>query len=1185
MIYLDLIFNLSLLIALSIISGFIEKRWTRDTSLGVLLQGVLFGGAAILGMLHPLNLGPGLIFDGRSIMVSLCALFFGPWAVAVAGTLTIGLRLFLGGTGMITGSLVILSSAGIGLLTYYRFKPEIKPPSVENLFLFGIAVHIAMLAMMFTLPGGAGLDVVKRIGLPVILLYPLATILAGKILSDQIKSEQIVAVLQRKNREIHAIGNCNRILLRANDEQGLLDDICRIICDEAGYCMAWVGYAENNAAKTVCPVAWAGFDNNYLSNANITWADTERGQGPTGTAIRTGKSTYIQDFVTDPKALPWREEALKRGYRSSIALPLKDETSKTLGVLNIYSTIPNAFIPSEIRLLEELAENLAFGITTLRTRTGRNCAEEALHQSEEKYRNFFMISRDCVFIASPDGKWIDFNDAAIEMFGYKNREELIRVPIRELYNNPNELAGFLKEIVEKGYVEERPFIMRRGNGTVFNVHITATVIKKEDGLAAMFVGTIKDVTKRKQEEEARRLSELNLRTFLNTTSDMAFLKDEYYRHIFANLALQDFFKKELPEIIGKTDFDLMPAEAAEKCRESDERALVENKAVTTEEIIGERYFETVKFPMTLGEGQVGIGGFIREITGRKQSEKKILQSEQRKTIINNIAGIFLTRPDEDMYGEILTIVLDSMKSEFGVFGYIEENGDLVMPSLTKGVWDECMVTGKSIVFPSETWGGSLWGKAIREKKSLCSNGPFHTPDGHIKINNFLTVPIIFGNNVIGLISVANNENGYTYVDQGLLEEIAGFISPILDARLQRDRQEQVRKKAETERENFHSQLLQAQKMESVGRLAGGVAHDFNNMLGVIIGHTEILLEKVDQGQPIFANLQEIRKAAGRSVDLTRQLLAFARKQSVAPRSLDLNTTVEGMLKMLRRLIGEDINLAWLPGKEVWPVKVDPSQIDQILANLCVNARDAITGVGKVTIETQSVTFDESYCTNNPEFTPGEYMMLAVNDDGCGMGKETLDKLFEPYFTTKELGKGTGLGLATVYGIVKQNEGFINVYSILGQGTSFRIYLPRHTPSTEQMVKENPAAQNMHGHETLLIVEDEPSILDMVKMILEGLGYQVLTASSPGDAIRIAKDHFGEIHLLITDVVMPEMNGRDLAKELVSHYPQIKLLFMSGYTGDVISLHGVLVERVNFIQKPFSRQTLAAKVRDALDNKE
>ena len=299
--------------------------------------------------------------------------------------------------------------------------------------------------------------------------------------------------------------------------------------------------------------------------------------------------------------------------------------------------------------------------------------------------------------------------------------------------------------------------------------------------------------------------------------------------------------------------------------------------------------------------------------------------------------------------------------------------------------------------------------------------------------------------------------------------------------------------------------------------------------------------------------------------------------------LDLNETVEGMLKMLRRLIGEDIDLSWLPGKDLWPVKMDPSQIDQILANLCVNARDAISGVGKMTIETGNRIFDEDYCAAHPGFVPGEYVMLAVSDNGCGMDKETQLHIFEPFFTTKEMGKGTGLGLATVYGIVKQNNGFINVYSEPGQGTTFSIYLPRHIGKAEQTQKEDPSEPAAHGSETILLVEDEPTVLEMTRMMLEKLGYTVLAAATPGEAIRLAEAHTGEIHLLMTDVVMPEMNGRDLVRNLLTRYPNLKSLFMSGYTADVIAHHGVLDPGVNFIQKPFSIKNLAAKVREVLDN--
>jgi len=392
-----------------------------------------------------------------------------------------------------------------------------------------------------------------------------------------------------------------------------------------------------------------------------------------------------------------------------------------------------------------------------------------------------------------------------------------------------------------------------------------------------------------------------------------------------------------------------------------------------------------------------------------------------------------------------------------------------------------------------------------------------------------------------------------------------------------------RKRAEEDQAKLEGQLQQSQKMESVGRLAGGVAHDFNNMLGVILGHVELAMAAVDSAHPIFADLCEIQKAGRRSAELTNQLLAFARKQTVAPKVLDLNQTVASMLKMLQRLIGEDIDLAWLPNTSLWSVKADPSQIDQILANLCVNARDAIADTGKVTIETGNKVFDEDYCARHAGYVPGDYVRLAVSDDGCGMDKETQLHLFEPFFTTKPVGQGTGLGLATVYGIVKQNNGFLNLYSEPGHGTTFRIYLPRHVDAAVA-VEEGQEKPATRGSETILVVEDEPAILSLTKTMLERLGYQVLAASTPVEAIRMAAEYSGQIHLLMTDVVMPEMNGRDLASKLSSTFPHLKKLYMSGYTANVIAHHGVLDEGVLFIQKPFSKNDLARWIRAALDGK-
>ena len=400
----------------------------------------------------------------------------------------------------------------------------------------------------------------------------------------------------------------------------------------------------------------------------------------------------------------------------------------------------------------------------------------------------------------------------------------------------------------------------------------------------------------------------------------------------------------------------------------------------------------------------------------------------------------------------------------------------------------------------------------------------------------------------------------------------GFLTDITD-----------RKLAEAEREALQMQLTQAKKMESIGRLAGGVAHDFNNMLAVILGYSELTLKRLDPAEPLFADIGQIQRAAQRSADLTRQLLAFARKQTVAPQVLDLNQTVEGMLDMLRRLIGENIDLLWRPGTSVVTVKIDPSQIDQLVINLAINARDAITDTGKITIDTGVVTFKDDFSTNHAGCIPGEYVFLIISDTGCGMDLATRANLFEPFFTTKEQGKGTGMGLATVYGIVQQNGGMINVDTTPGKGSTFRIYLPRVVNCSE-VPGEPPLLSSLlvPGTETILIVEDEPMILEMVTGILARQGYTVLPADSPAKALHLAREYSGTINLLVTDVVMPEMNGRDLAVQLGEIVPQLRCLYMSGYTAKVIARHGVLEKALAFIQKPFTPEEFAAKIRTVLD---
>lgn len=386
----------------------------------------------------------------------------------------------------------------------------------------------------------------------------------------------------------------------------------------------------------------------------------------------------------------------------------------------------------------------------------------------------------------------------------------------------------------------------------------------------------------------------------------------------------------------------------------------------------------------------------------------------------------------------------------------------------------------------------------------------------------------------------------------------------------------------TEQTLLQGRLQQVQKMESVGRLAGGIAHDFNNLLTVILGGAHLALDELEPVQPLYEYVTQIQNAGVKSAALTQQLLAFARKQTIEPKVLDLNEIVSGTLKMLQRLIGENTQLTWQPANNLWQVKADPSQIDQILANLCVNARDSITDIGTITIQTGNSVIDEGYNAEHADVIPGEYVHISVSDSGCGMDKETMAHIFEPFFTTKGIGEGTGLGLATVYGAAKQNNGFVNVYSELGIGTTFTIYLPRYVGTAEQKSANVQAQPAPRGLETILLVEDEPAILNMTMMLLRKQGYTVMAAETPVEATRLANEHSGELDLLITDVVMPEMNGKDLAHNLMSLNPKLKCLFMSGYTADVIAHHGVLEEGTHFIHKPFSLPDLAVKVRKVLD---
>ena len=385
----------------------------------------------------------------------------------------------------------------------------------------------------------------------------------------------------------------------------------------------------------------------------------------------------------------------------------------------------------------------------------------------------------------------------------------------------------------------------------------------------------------------------------------------------------------------------------------------------------------------------------------------------------------------------------------------------------------------------------------------------------------------------------------------------------------------------TEHKRLEQQLLQSQRMEAVGRLAGGIAHDFNNFLTVIIGHSQLLIDRLASNDPMRTDIQEVEKCAQHAADLTRQLLAFSRKQILQPKVLDLNAIVANLEKMLRRLIGEDVELTVRLNPSLGRVKTDPGQVEQIIVNLAANARDAMPGGGKLTIETANADLGDLYAGQHADVAPGQYVMLAVSDTGAGMDRETQARIFEPFFTTKERGKGTGLGLATVYGIVKQSQGHIWVYSEPGHGSTFKVYLPRIEEAAEITAALSMPSPSVSGSETVILVEDDDTVRRLVRQVLSCHGYTVMECRSPEEALGMSSNYSGHIHLMVTDVVMPGGSGPELAQRITAQRPETQVLFMSGYTDDAIVHHGVLDAGVAFLAKPFTPDELLRKVRKVL----
>ena len=813
--------------------------------------------------------------------------------------------------------------------------------------------------------------------------------------------------------------------------------------------------------------------------------------------------------------------------------------------------------------------------------TERRRIEQELRQSEERYRDLVENASDLIYEHDLEGNYTSTNKAGEQVTGYSLAESL---------------KLNLKQTVAPEYLDKAREMLRRKlagetvtayeleiitkDGRRVPVEVSTRMVLK-DGVPVGVQGIARDITERKQAEEALRESEAHKRAILESSMDCIITMDHEGRVVDWNPAAAETFGYTQEEAIGKEMALLI---IPKRFREQHRQGLARYLATGKGRVIGQRLelsaerSDGTELPIELtitlieSKGAPMFTGYLRDITERKRSEDRLSAQYAVTRALAESNTISEGAP------KILQAVCESLGWEYGSLWIVDRRSNSLRCSQ---VWqslgpeaDEFVNTSRQSVFapgiglPGKVWKDSqaVWIADVVED----TNFPRSASAASVGLHGACAFPIRFRSEILGVVEFLSRS--IREPDPDLLAMMVTIGSQI--------GQFVARKRAEEALVESEEQLRQSQKLEAIGQLAGGVAHDFNNLLTVIGGYSSILLGKLAPESPHRSSIEEIKKAGDRAGTLTRQLLAFSRKQILQPKVLDLNIAVTDLEKMVRRLIGEDIDLLTVTAPVLGKVKADPGQIEQVLLNLIVNARDAMPKGGKLTIETRNVVLSEDYAQRHAA-QPGSYVMLAVSDTGRGMDAATQPRIFEPFFTTKGPGQGTGLGLATVYGIVKQSGGNIWVYSEVGRGSTFKVYLPR-----VDEVREGEAVVSSsvpHGTELILLVEDEAQVRAILKEILEGQGYNVLAASNGEEALSISQDLESDIKLMITDVVMPQMSGRELAERVLEVRPNLPVLFMSGYTDDAIVRHGLLDEKLHFIQKPFDSATIGRKVREVLDS--
>lgn len=815
----------------------------------------------------------------------------------------------------------------------------------------------------------------------------------------------------------------------------------------------------------------------------------------------------------------------------------------------------------------------------IRDITEKAAAQAMAREREEQFRILAELAPAAIIIigGKEANEYLYVNSAWERLSGYSKADAKTLHPIDLVHPDMRDAviarrnARLRGEPVESRY--EMHIITKDGRSKWIDFSAAVTTYAGEPVLIVI----ANDITDQKETKEALEKSEAMYRNLFEN-APIGIFRSTSERFWNLNPEMSRILGCDTPEqAIGhfnnfREQLCISPMRYEDFIREVSEREFVEDFEFEAARFDGSRVWLSVNARLSerLPEKNFVMEGFALDITASRMAKDRIMHLNRILRSMQDINRLIARERDEESFlrqvcgllvknqGYIgAMIVLRDADGHFSRYfrAGMEEPFDHFKELFEKGTIPGCCREGT---------------EDFRERGSICKDCP-----GRVSClpEDILCIRLRHEDTSYGYFAVSafhgqiEHEEEYSLFSQ-TSQDVAFALHNM-------EREKQARA-AELARQHAEEQLFQAQKMDAIGRLAGGVAHDFNNMLNVILGYASIIRKRMDKNDPIYNYIMEIEQAAQRSAELTAHLLAFSRKQISEPRIIDMNEVIEEQLAILKRLIGEGIDIRFLPAFNLWNVRIDPMQIDQILTNLAVNSRDAIAGTGTITIRTENVTLGTRPAT---ELSPGDYVLLTFSDTGIGMDEKTLEQIFEPFFTTKEVGKGTGLGLSTVYGIIKQNRGGIHVYSEPGMGTTFHIYFPRHR--TESEIQEfRPESEALGGNETILIVEDEEQVLNLSEMILKEYGYNVQKARTPGEALKIAREH--TIDLLLTDVIMPEMNGRQLSEEIRAVQPGIRTVFMSGYTDDVIASQGLLDSSAELIVKPFTVQSLTGKVRNALD---